>query len=108
MPLTASGASAGKLTLISVRSAIGGFAMQNLAAFHAPDGSGYRAVEATILAADKANPALGARLLTAFESWRLLEPKARAEAKACLKRLTEAGLSENAADIAARALSGGE
>ena len=91
-----------------VRSAIGGFAMQNLASFHAPDGSGYRAVEATILAADKANPALGARLLTAFESWRLLEPKARAEAKACLKRLTEAGLSENAADIAARALSGGE
>jgi aminopeptidase N len=91
-----------------VRSVIGGFAMQNLAAFHAPDGSGYRAVEATILAADKANPALGARLLTALESWRLLEPKARAEAKACLKRLTEAGLSENAADIAARALSGGE
>ncbi len=90
-----------------VRSVIGAFAMQNLAAFHAPDGSGYRAVEATILAADKANPALGARLLTAFESWRLLEPKARAEAEACLRRLTEAGLSENAADIAARALSTG-
>ena len=39
-----------------VRSVIGAFAMQNLAAFHAPDGSGYRAVEATILAADKVNP----------------------------------------------------
>jgi len=90
-----------------VRSVIGGFAMQNLAAFHAPDGSGYRAVEATILAADKANPALGARLLTAFEAWRQLEPKARAEAEACLKRLVEAGLSENAMDIASRALSGG-
>ncbi|WP_291204711.1 aminopeptidase N [Hyphomonas sp.] len=90
-----------------VRAVIGGFAMQNLAAFHAPDGSGYRAVEATILAADKANPALGARLLTAFESWRQLEPKARAEAEACLKRLVEAGLSENAMDIASRSLSGG-
>jgi aminopeptidase N len=90
-----------------VRAVIGGFAMQNLAAFHAPDGSGYRAVEATILAADKANPALGARLLTAFESWRQLEPKAKAEAEACLKRLVEAGLSENAMDIASRALSGG-
>ncbi len=90
-----------------VRAVIGAFAMQNLAAFHAPDGSGYRAVEATILAADKANPALGARLLTAFEQWRLLEPRARGEAEACLKRLVEAGLSENAMDIASRALSGG-
>lgn len=88
-----------------VRAVIGAFAMQNLAAFHAPDGSGYRAVEATMLAADKANPALGARLLTAFEQWRVLEPKARGEAEACLKRLVEAGLSENAMDIAGRALS---
>jgi len=90
-----------------VRAVIGGFAMQNLAAFHAPDGTGYRAVESTILAADKANPALGARLLTAFESWRQLEPKAKAEAEACLKRLVDAGLSENAMDIASRSLSGG-
>ena len=42
----------------------------------------------------------------AFEQWRILEPKARAEAEACLKRLVEAGLSENAMDIASRALSG--
>jgi aminopeptidase N len=87
-----------------VRAVIGAFAMQNLAAFHAPDGSGYRAVEATMLAADKANPALGARLLAAFEPWRRLEPRARAEAEACLRRLVEAGLSDNAMDIAGRAL----
>ena len=89
-----------------VRSVVAAFAMQNLAAFHAPDGSGYRAVEETILAADKANPALGARLLTAFDQWRLLEPRARAEAEACLKRLVAAGLSPNAMDIAHRALEG--
>jgi aminopeptidase N len=87
-----------------VRAVIAAFAMQNLAAFHAPDGSGYRAVEATILAADKVNPALGARLMTAFEQWRVLEPRAGAEAQACLKRMIEAGLSENAMDIAGRAL----
>ena len=87
-----------------VRAVIAAFAMQNLAAFHAPDGSGYRAVEATILAADKVNPALGARLMTAFEQWRVLEPMAGAEAQACLKRMIEAGLSENAMDIAGRAL----
>ncbi len=89
-----------------VRSVVAAFAMQNLAAFHAPDGSGYRAVEDTILAADKANPALGARLLTAFEQWRLLEPRAGAQAEACLKRLIAAGLSPNAMDIAHRALDG--
>jgi len=91
-----------------VRSVIAAFTSQNLAAFHAPDGSGYRAIEATLLAADKANPALGARLLTGFESGRILEPKARAEAEACLKRLVDAGLSDNAMDIASRALSTGD
>ena len=90
-----------------VRSVVAAFAMQNLAAFHAPDGSGYAAVEETILAADKANPALGARLITAFEQWRLLEPKAGEQAQACLKRLIAAGLSPNAMDIAHRALEGG-
>ncbi|MFN3608576.1 MAG: aminopeptidase N [Hyphomonas sp.] len=90
-----------------VRSVVAAFAMQNLAAFHAPDGSGYAAVEDTILAADKANPALGARLITAFEQWRLLDPRAGAMAEACLRRLMAAGLSPNAMDIAHRALDGG-
>jgi aminopeptidase N len=87
-----------------VRSVVAAFTMQNLAAFHAPDGSGYQAVEEIILKADKANPALGARLLTAFEQWRILEPQAKAAAEATLKRLQSAGLSSNAADIVARAL----
>ncbi|MEZ5953089.1 MAG: aminopeptidase N [Hyphomonas sp.] len=87
-----------------VRSVVATFAMQNLAAFHAPDGSGYRAVETIVLSADKANPALGARLLTAFEQWRVLEPKAKAAAEATLKRLQAADLSPNSADIVARAL----
>ncbi len=87
-----------------VRSVVAAFTVQNLAAFHAPDGSGYEAVEEIILKADKANPALGARLLTAFEQWRILEPQARDAAEATLKRLQAAGLSSNAADIVARAL----
>ena len=87
-----------------VRAVAAAFAMQNLSAFHAPDGSGYRAIETIVLKADKANPALGARLLTAFEQWRILEPRARAEAKACLERLKSADLSKNSADIVGRAL----
>ncbi len=87
-----------------VRAVIAVFAMQNLAAFHAADGSGYRAVEPVILAADKVNPALSARLLTGFESWRLLEPRASREAEATLRRLFAEGLSANAADIVMRSL----
>ena len=61
-------------------------------------------VEEIILKADTVNPALGARLLTAFEQWRVLEPKARAEAEASLRRLQAADLSKNSADIVSRAL----
>ncbi|KCZ62612.1 hypothetical protein L53_10975 [Hyphomonas sp. L-53-1-40] len=87
-----------------VRSVAAAFGMQNLSGFHAPDGSGYEVIEDIILKADKVNPALGARLLTAFEQWRILEPKAKAEAEACLRRLQAADLSKNSADIVSRAL----
>ncbi len=87
-----------------VRALIGVFAMQNLANFHAADGSGYAAVEELILQADKANPALSARLLSAFEHWRRLEPEARSKAEATLTRLQAAGLSGNASDIVTRTL----
>lgn len=90
-----------------VRSVVGVFSTANLSAFHAPDGSGYRAVEDIILKADAANPALAARLITAFEQWRMLEPKAGAAAQETLKRLQEAKLSPNSADIVGRALGQG-
>lgn len=89
-----------------VRALVGVFAMQNLANFHAADGSGYAAVEGIILKADKANPALSARLLSAFEHWRKLEPEARRAAQATLTRLQAAGLSGNANDIVTRTLAG--
>ncbi|MEL6567328.1 MAG: aminopeptidase N [Pseudomonadota bacterium] len=92
-----------------VRSIAGVFAMQNLAAFHAPDGSGYRLVEDIVSRVDKSNPAVAARLLTAFEQWRSLEPVARGQAEATLQRLGESDLSKNARDIVSRALAhGGE
>ncbi len=87
-----------------VRSVIAVFAMQNLPAFHAPDGSGYRLVSDIIAQADKTNPALAARLLTAFEQWKSLEPRARAQAEAALKALREQDLSKNASDIINRTL----
>ena len=87
-----------------VRSVIAVFAMQNLRAFHAADGSGYALVTGIIEKADKSNPALAARLLTAFEQWKSLEPQARAAAEQALKVLQAGDLSKNASDIITRTL----
>ena len=87
-----------------MRSVIAVFAMQNLAAFHARDGSGYEVVADVIERADPKNPALAARLLTAFEQWKSLEPEAKAAAQETLKRLQGLNLSKNASDIIARTL----
>jgi len=85
-----------------VRAVVGSFAMQNLAAFHAEDGSGHRFLAEIARVTDARNPALAARLLTAFEQWRALEPKARASAEAVLETLAGMKLSQNSADIIAR------
>ncbi len=87
-----------------VRSVVAVFAMQNLAAFHAPDGAGYRLVTDVISRADAINPALAARLLTSFEQWKSLEPQARGEAEKALKALRAKELSKNASDIITRTL----
>jgi len=91
-----------------VRALAGVFAMQNLAAFHRRDGSGYGMIEDIVRRVDTANPAVAARLLTAFEQWRSVEPIARACAQETLHRLAESELSRNARDIVSRALSNGE
>jgi aminopeptidase N len=87
-----------------VRSLAASFAMNNPVAFHAEDGWGYRFLADLILKVDPLNPALSARLATAFESWRSFNAVRRTHAQAQLTRLSEAGLSRNALDIVGRAL----
>jgi aminopeptidase N len=87
-----------------VRSLAASFAMNNPVGFHTADGWGYRFLADVILKVDPLNPALSARLGTAFESWRAFNASRREQAKAELTRLSEAGLSKNALDIIARAL----
>ena len=69
-----------------------------------PDGAGHQVIAEIATKADALNPALAARLLTSFEQWKKLEPKARASAEAVLKELSEGKLSKNARDIVGRAL----
>ena len=87
-----------------VRSLAASFAMSNPVEFHAADGWGYRFLSDIILKVDPLNPALSARLCTAFESWRAFSADRRVHAHAELTRLSGAGLSRNALDIIGRAL----
>ena len=52
------------------RSLIGGLTGGNPAAFHAPDGAGYRFAADWLGRIDPVNPQLAARMVTAFQSWR--------------------------------------
>jgi aminopeptidase N len=87
------------------RALIATFAMRNMRGFHAKDGSGYQFLAEQARRADALNPALAARLLTAFESWRRFDDARQAKAQAALESLARAnGLSANARDVVTRTL----
>jgi aminopeptidase N len=87
-----------------VRALAASFAMSNPVAFHAADGWGYRFLSDIIRKVDPMNPALSARLATAFEAWRAFDAPRRKQAEACLKDLEAGQPSKNALDIITRAL----
>ena len=88
-----------------IRALIGVFAQANHTQFNRPDGAGHGFVADTVLALDGKNPQVAARLLSAFKSWRALEPVRRQKAEAALRRVAESeGLSADVQDIARRAL----
>jgi aminopeptidase N len=87
-----------------MRSLIGVFAA-NSSQFNRPDGKGYAFVADTVLGLDSKNPQVAARLLSAFKSWRMLEPGRRALAEKELNRIAQTpGLSPDVTDIASRSL----
>jgi aminopeptidase N len=88
-----------------VRALIGTFAAANQRQFHAGDGSGYDFVGECVLLLDPKNPQVAARLLSAFRTWRMMEPKRRGLAEAALRRVQKAtGLSPDVKDIVDRSL----
>ncbi len=90
-----------------VRSLIGSFSMGNPTQFNRPDGAGYALVAETVLALDQTNPQVAARLLTAFGSWRMMEPERRQRAESTLLKIRAvAGLSRDVGDILGRTLAG--
>ncbi len=88
-----------------VRALIGNFVMRNPVQFNRRDGKGYQFVIDQVLAIDKFNPQIAARLLNGLRSWRVLEPVRRKAAKKALQRLTEQDtISRDTSEIVARIL----
>jgi aminopeptidase N len=88
-----------------IRALIGSFAQSNQTQFNRPDGAGYEFLATAALGFDKMNPQVAARLITAFRSWRALEPIRRGRAEAALGRIAAApDLSPDLRDIVARSL----
>jgi aminopeptidase N len=87
-----------------LRSVIGSFAA-NLTQFHRADGEGYDLVSSVVLELDERNPQVASRLLSAFRTWRIMEPNRREKAEAALRRVAATlHLSPDVRDIVDRSL----
>jgi aminopeptidase N len=88
-----------------VRSVIGVFSMMNPTGFHTPGGSGYRLHADQLMALDKLNPQVAARMAGAFNPWTRYDSRRRDLMKAELNRIrTEEGLSPDVSEIINNAL----
>jgi aminopeptidase N len=73
--------------------------------FHAADGSGYDFLADQVLALDKLNPQVAARMARGFDRWKKFDAKRQARAKAALERIRDSeGLSRDVAEIVGKAL----
>ena len=88
-----------------VRALVGTFAMANPVQFNRSDGSGYAFLADQVLALDRINPQIAARMLTALRSWRALETGRRAQARKALQRIAKAkGSSPDVQEIVSKML----
>jgi aminopeptidase N len=90
-----------------VRALLASFAHANPTGFNRADGAGFELIAEQALAIDSFNPHVAARLLGAFESWRILEPKRQARAKAVLEALAAEQLSTDSYEIVTKTLGTG-
>jgi aminopeptidase N len=83
-----------------VQALLGAFVRGNQSGFHRADGAGYRLLADRLVTLDALNPQVAARLATAFNGWRRLEPLRRERARRAIAGLAEReGLSRNLAEI---------
>jgi aminopeptidase N len=88
-----------------VRALIGAFATGNPVNFNRPDGRGYAFLAERVLEIDAFNPQVAARLLSAFRSWKALEPERRRNARKILQGIAQARpLSTDVVEIVGKML----
>ncbi|HEX8901215.1 DUF3458 domain-containing protein [Vitreimonas sp.] len=88
-----------------VRALAAAFAMRNPRVFHSAEGGGYRFLAALVEQIDPLNPALAARLLTPFESWKRFDGARQSHARTALERLAAlTNLSKNTREMVERTL----
>jgi aminopeptidase N len=74
-------------------------------AFHSADGRGYAFLADMIIAADKLNPQVAARLVPPFGRWKRFEPKRSAMMREQLERIVATpGLSKDVFEQASKSL----
>ena len=87
------------------RALLHAFALENPLHFHAADGEGYRWVAEQVVALDRLNPQVAARLARAFDRWRKYDGTRQGHARRALESIASAeGLSGNVGEVVGRAL----
>jgi aminopeptidase N len=88
-----------------LRALVSSFSYFNPEVFHDPSGGGYRFLADQILAVDRFNPNVAARLIEPLGGFRRFKPDLAGKMKAELERILEGGgLSKNVQELASRAL----
>jgi len=88
-----------------LRAVYGAFAQNNHRNFHAADGAGYAFLADAVIALDRSNPQVAARLATPLTRWRRYDPSRQRAMRGALERVlgTEA-LSKDLFEVASKGL----
>jgi aminopeptidase N len=88
-----------------VRALIGAFCNGNLVNFHQASGEGYQFLTDQVLALDKLNPQVAARMSNALSQWRKYDAGRQRQMQAQLQRLlAEPGLSRDVYEVVSKSL----
>jgi aminopeptidase N len=87
------------------RSLIFSFCNGNPSQFHAADGSGYAYWTEQVIALNKLNPQVAARLVRTLDHWKKYQPALKKQMRAALQKVAATkGLSKDVQEVVVRAL----
>lgn len=87
-----------------LRSVLGGYALQNIAGFHADEGANYAEYVGWLLRVEQSNPQVAARLSQALVNWRKLDNPWRDAMHSALQALAAKATSKDLSEVCSRAL----